>query len=362
MTHSSSREPAAIWLRPGLTLTTFLADASASHGQPPELDTALFDVDGVLIDTHRSYRLAVMHGAEHLVRVTNGLAEAPSPMVSQEDVAAFKRAGGFNSDWDATQLFAALWTARLREWRGGLEAAIPLAAWAERAGAAARERRGGVTWLRETVPASAIPDEEVARWAHDEFYWGTALARELYGHEPAYAPDAPGFVHNEEMLLERTVLPELRGLGVAHFGLITGRVGPEVDWAVRRIAASCGLDEGTPPDGVAWFESTHGRSPFGAIVPATVFAKPDPRALAHAITCLGSHAALFVGDTADDLDLVLRYRVELRSQDACLPPVLAVSIASGLEAETYSERGADIVLPHVRLLPEALQLLGAQAA
>src|SRR5690242_17140425 len=104
-------DTSAVWLRPGLRLDSFLAGA-------PRLDTALFDVDGVLIDTRRSYRLAVCSAAEHIVRVLNGLTDAPTPLVTPEDVAAFKLAGGFNSDWDAAQLFAALWTAKLREWRG----------------------------------------------------------------------------------------------------------------------------------------------------------------------------------------------------------------------------------------------------
>src|SRR5258708_32107494 len=109
-----------------------------------------------------------MHGSERLVRVVNGLEDAPSPMVSAEDVALFKLAGGFNSDWDAPQLFAALWTARLREWRGQPEAKVSLEEWAARASAAARAGHGGVTWLRATFPASAIPDDDTARWAHDE--------------------------------------------------------------------------------------------------------------------------------------------------------------------------------------------------
>ncbi|HEX6818883.1 MAG TPA: HAD family hydrolase [Ktedonobacterales bacterium] len=350
-------DTAPIWMRPGLHLDTFLADGAPPDHSPRRLDTALFDVDGVLISTKRSYRLAVMHGSERLVRVANGLTQAPSPMVSQQDIAAFKLAGGFNSDWDATQLFAALWTARLREWRGQPEAEIAMEEWAARASKAAREGRGGVSWLRETVPASAIPDDQAARWAHDEFYWGASLVRELYGHEPVLAPEAEGFVHNEELLLREETLPALRHMGIAHFGLITGRVGPEVDWALRRLAASCGLPEGEPPDGATWYADTHGRSPFACVVPATIFAKPDPRALTHAIQAIGTSAGLYVGDTADDLDLVLRYQRERRAADLTLPPILAVAIAHGLEAETYAARGADLVLREVGLLPEALARL-----
>ena len=347
----------AIWLRPGLSRASLFGTESARGDTgPTRIDTALFDVDGVLIDTRRSYRLSVIAASERLVRVVNGLTDAPSPMVTQSDVSLFKLAGGFNSDWDATQLFAALWTARLREWRGQPEAEVPLAEWAARASTAAREGRGGVAWLRATVPASAIPADDVARWAHDEFYWGAKLAWEIYDHSPLYAPEAEGFVHNEELLLDETLLPELRRRGVTNLGLITGRVGPEVGWAVRRVANGCGLMENDASSGGEWFDSEHGRSPFGCIVHATIFAKPDPRALAHAIAALGSRSAMYVGDTADDLDLVLRYRREMRAARPELPPVLAVAIASGSDAEEYRRRGADIVLSSVRDLSAALDM------
>ncbi len=352
MTDRSSHFDSAVWVRPDFDHATFFGDARG-------FDTALFDVDGVLIETKRSYRLAVVHGAERLVRVANGLTDAPSPMVSAEDVALFKLAGGFNSDWDATQLFATIWTARLREWRGRPEADVSLAEWAAQASAAARARQGGVAWLRATFPASAIPDDDTARWAHDEFYWGADLVRELFAHEPQLAPEAKGFIHNEELLLGTEVLPALAAQGISKQGLITGRVGPEVDWAVTRLASGCGLIEGVPPNGVSWYDSDHGRSPFGCIVPATVYAKPNPQALLHALERLESRAAFYVGDTADDLDLVLRYRREMHAHDASLPPVLAVVIASHDEARTYQERGADVIIPHVRQLPAVLASLRA---
>src|SRR5690242_3563131 len=109
---------------------------------PSVLDTALFDVDGVLIDTAHSYRLAVIHATDRLVRTVQGLPDAPDPLLTPEDVALFKRAGGFNNDWHLTRMLTALWTARLREWQGDEEAAVTLEGWAERAAAAAQARRG----------------------------------------------------------------------------------------------------------------------------------------------------------------------------------------------------------------------------
>jgi phosphoglycolate phosphatase-like HAD superfamily hydrolase len=347
---TASNTSSSWWRRPGLDLDAFLGSAHA------RLDTALFDVDGVLIDTRRSYRLAVIHAAEHVVRVVNGLREAPSPLVSLEDVALFKLAGGFNNDWDATQLFAALWTARLREWRGAPEAEVSLAEWASRARVAALAGHGGPEWVRAAVPASAIPSAEVARWAHDEHYWGAELVRAHYAHEPIYAPDARGFVHNEEALLEPGLLPALAELGMRKLGLITGRVGPEVNWAVTFLNEAI-----AQPAGIAFHDTQFGRSPFASVVPGTVFAKPDPRALELAVRTLESRGALYVGDTADDLDLVLRYRHEAQPADPRLPPVLAVAVAEGAAATAYQERGADIVIPRVGELPAALVALGVHA-
>ncbi len=98
------------WLRPDLD--------RAALGAVDWLDTALFDIDGVLIDTSGSYRRSVIEATEYLVRVHAGLTGGPESLVTPEDVVAFKLAGGFNSDWDLTPALAGLWTARLREWRG----------------------------------------------------------------------------------------------------------------------------------------------------------------------------------------------------------------------------------------------------
>jgi phosphoglycolate phosphatase-like HAD superfamily hydrolase len=321
---------------------------------PCMLDTALFDVDGVLIDTARSYRLAVIHATDRLVRTVQGLPDAPDPLLTPEDVALFKRAGGFNNDWHLTRMLTALWTARLREWQGLAEAAVTLEGWAERAAAAAQAQRGGLAWMHATFPAGTIPTADVARWAEDEFYWGATLIQQHYAHTPLYAPEAAGFVHNEALLLPEDLFPTLLQADIGRLGLVTGRVGPEVGWAVARLVAGSGLMADP-----AWRDGPGGPSPFAVIVSGEAFAKPDPAALAHAMRAVGARGALYIGDTADDLDLVLRYRAELLPQDASLPPCVAVVVASREDAPIFAARGADVVVEHVRELPRVVAAVHA---
>lgn len=331
------------WLRPDLD--------RAALGSTAWLDTALFDIDGVLIDTTNSYRRSVIAATDAMVRITGGFTHAPNPLVTTDDVERFKLAGGFNSDWDLTQALVALWTARLREWRGSPLADRPLTAWADDAAKATREGSGGLTWLRAVTPASAIPDWEDARWTHDEFYLGSALLRETHGREPRYTPEAPGVSHMERSMLTPELFTSLAALGLRKYGLITGRNSPEVEWALRLIAPDGVADAVMGPHG------TRTHAPFDVIVPASLYTKPDPQALIHALQTLASQAAIYLGDTSDDLDLVLRYRAERVSHEPSLPPTLVASVATGAAAETFRQRGADMILSNVSELPDALLAL-----
>lgn len=331
------------WLRPDLDHTAL--------GAARWLDTAIFDIDGVLLDTSGSFRYSVIAATDALVRVTGGFSDAPDPLVTTADVALFKLAGGFNDDWNLTQALTALWMARLREWRGTPLAERTLAQWAELAAQATRAGQGGLVWLRSVVPASAIPTWEDARWAHDEFYLGAEALRSAFGRAPRYTPDAPGLRQSERSLLTPGTLSALATLGLRKYGIITGRESPYVEWALEVIA----------PEGMTaalvGAHGPHAHPPFDVIVPSSLYAKPDPQALAHALATLDARAAVYIGDTADDLDLVLRYRAERQAHAPDLPPTLAVSVASGAGVATFRQRGSDITLTQVSELPAALQAL-----
>jgi|SRR5579859_9884 len=323
-----------LWIRPDLRIDR-------------PIDSAVFDVDGVLIDTTRSYRLAVIATTNYIVGVQRGLwqpnAAGGQPLVTLEDVRAFKLAGGFNNDWDLAFALTALCTAQRREWRGQPEAARSLLAWAEHAHDAAQRGQGGIAWARHVTPTSAQPSYDLAQTIHDEFYWGANLLRSMVGREPRYVLDAPGLVRNEELLMPDALLASLAEQGTTRFALITGRVGAEVTWAVKALQHTGAY--------ATRFASRWGPTPFEQIIPGEEIAKPDPEALRLTAKRLETSAGLYVGDTADDLALVLNYRAVA---DAGQPPFLAVMIASGPEAEVYRARGADLILAQIGELPAAL--------
>jgi phosphoglycolate phosphatase-like HAD superfamily hydrolase len=295
--------------------------------QVPEMfDTIFFDVDGVLIKTTNSFRATDIAVAEYVVGTLQGLdwgQAAGKSLVTIEDVNVFKQAGGYNNDWDMCYLLASLFTARQREWQGTALAERSSAEWAALSRAAHLQGHGGREWVDTVIPASARVDYGLIGDIYHEAYWGASEYRRRFGRAAQYLPDFSGYVQHEEMLYQPDFFAKLRDAGIVHIGLITGRVGPEVDSALERMEAY---------SGERWWQ---------VVVAADRYAKPDPRALRYAISQVGTRGGLYIGDTADDFDLVRLYRERQRSNE---PPILAAMVAHESEVALYQERGADLIV------------------
>ena len=318
-------ETPVIWKRPDLQF-------------PAHFDTILFDVDGVLIKTIDSFHATDIATAEYVAGVIHGLdwgQREGKHLLTHDDVIAFKQAGGYNNDWDMCYLLATLCTARLREWKGTPLAERNFEEWAALAYQATLAGHGGMEWVVETMPASAQLDYGVIGEIYHEFYWGADELRKRYGREPRYLPDFYGYVHNEEMLFPPNFFRNLRALGIRNLGIITGRVGPEVDMALEMMEAHAGE---------RWWD---------VVISADTAPKPDPRALQLAIAGIPGSVGggLYIGDTGDDLDVVKHYRAIKQPTD---PDILAAMLVYEHEVEVYKERGADFIVYTVTDVVECL--------
>jgi phosphoglycolate phosphatase-like HAD superfamily hydrolase len=315
----------AIWKRPDLQF-------------PQPFDTIFFDVDGVLIKTLASFRATDIAVAEYVVSKLHGLDWGPYPGITLHDVDLFKQAGGYNNDWDMCYLLASLFTARLREWRGTPLAERSSTEWAALEREAHLQGHGGREWVDTTIPASARLDYGMIGDLYHEYYWGADELRKRFGREPYYLPEAKGLVHNEEMLYAPDFPRKLRAAGIQHLGMITGRVGAEVDSALERMEAY---------SGERWWD---------VIIPADICAKPDPRALRLAIDQVGTGGGLYIGDTADDHDLILNYQAVRVDGE---PEMLVAMLVPENEVELYQQRGSDFIVRSVEdllwCLPEGVK-------
>jgi HAD superfamily phosphatase len=303
---------------------------------PQPFDTIFFDIDGVLINTQQSFHEADIAVAEYVTGTLHGLdwgQQQGKRLFTIQDINVLKRAGGYNNDWDLCYLLATLSTARLREWKGTELAARSIQEWAESSRVATLQGHGGREWVQNTFPASALPDYALLGVMYHEYYWGAAEFRKRFGRDPLYLPEAEGLVQHEEMLYQPDFFAWLRSVGIQHMGMITGRVGPEVDSALERMEAY---------SGERWWE---------VVIAADIAAKPDPQALRMAIQAVGASGGLYIGDTADDADLVHYYRASKLKEE---PEILSVMCVPDEEFEVYKGRYVDCIVRSVEDLLECL--------
>jgi phosphoglycolate phosphatase-like HAD superfamily hydrolase len=82
---------------------------------------------------------------------------------------------------------------------------------------------------------------------------------------------------------------------------------------------------------------------WDVVISADICPKPDPRALQLAIEGIDGAVGggLYIGDTGDDLDLVLNYRATKQEYE---PDMLAVMLVHPFEEALYQRRGSDFIV------------------
>lgn len=315
-----------------------------------EADAAIFDCDGVLIDTRDSYRKSIVETVKYFIRELTDI-EPPVDKALREMTHLLKRSGGFNNDWDAAYAillflfsktpknfqrefillisswkFLQIGTLRQRfdyvktslrskptRFTMGLdELSMELKRFAQRvddSGVESVEREFMNSDSKEMFSAAKrflnYPGdvrESLLATVFDEMFYGPDLFEETYGRKRQFY-DGPGFVEveREKTLVTIDALKELaQALGRENFGIVSGRdrlsakfsLGEILD-KFRREAVIFLMDCNYPKEQV---EEERKK-----------LRKPNAYPLIKASKGLGQFKySLYIGDSAEDMIMVRR--------------------------------------------------------
>ncbi len=282
------------------------------------INTVIFDVDGVLWAAQDAYNQCTLFVARKLAHEHGW----PDAGLSLDDVRAFKRSGGFNSDWDMIWALVVLLQARAA---GRIP---PETSWFD---LIAEKGERGIDWARGYAGPDA-PDFDALQKYYDAHYWGADMYPHIYD-EPPVIDYRPGFAHAEAPFTRPDFFARLRQAGVQKIGIITGRNRNEM----RTTCAGLDFDGLLLKEAIFTDEDGH---------------KPDPTLMERAIAALNADRAIMVGDSLDDLRLVLNYRQLPRHRQQA--QALAVLIDHYRDPEHWRALGADAVLNNVNQLPDWL--------
>lgn len=281
----------------------------------------VLDVDGVLLDPRPSFYAAAREVSAWAA--ARALGRSPGPLVTDDEIAAFKSIGGWNDDFELA--CGCAWALVARE------------AAAERrpvSVSAIRSSGGGLPALlsemRLALPSSVLEDALLAcaptlvRDRCAARYAGLDRCLPMYGIDHAAHADLPadGLWSVEPALADAFIL-RAAGLDLA---LFTGRNVAEAQLALERFdllvpAERCAVDDGRIPR------------------------KPAPDGLLALARFSNGRALVFIGDSIDDQRAALAYRAHASADG--LPAIIFVRVlgrdATEADHAAAIDAGADVV-------------------
>jgi phosphoglycolate phosphatase-like HAD superfamily hydrolase len=356
------------------------AFASASSKDAiASLDSIVFDCDGVLIDTKESYDAAITFTLDSLIRRMFGVS-LPWKGNTGLLVQGLRNTGMFNNDWDVVYGLALYASCSLpakyrsrrpigsEEGQGRLDrlskgevssffrsARLMVRRLAR--SLAVNDNRNAAEAVWKSLPADELdvcerardylgypgnPPSSLLASLFDEVYHGGSLYRKMYGLEPRYHR-GKGFIERDRLIISKSDLDSLSEGVDGRLAVATGRPKIAAEYSLGKL--------------ISYFRL--GASVFigdGDIRPtpeAASFKKPSGKSLLWAREKFGSKMLLYVGDSAEDLQMVTNAR---RSTDSFVfAGIYSSSYEPAEQVSYFKKEGAELILPTVRSMARVMR-------
>jgi len=314
---------------------------SEKTGRVKKLDSVIFDCDGVLIDVSNSYDLAIKRTVDFVARTVASVGGAE---VTSEMIDGFKRTGGFNDEVDVTYALVLAAVAAKKKAEEFPRVAREVAQNADSSGIRSVEKyldSQGLD-LAEIKAKLAYPSkrfESPLSSMFDEAFYGRDLYTRLYNRPPKYW-DTQGLIENDVVLVTREILDQLRRKFGSRIAIVTGRGAISASHSLKSLFEEFDLKN----------------SRFLEDEPREM-AKPNPSTLVATIQGMQGTCSLFVGDSTEDLIMARK------AEEAGVPTLFCGIYGTSKDPQGkrafFEQKGADMVLESVSLLPKTLNLVGA---
>ena len=343
------------------------------------IDTIVFDCDGVLLDVRNAYNVAIAATTRYIIEAFTGTI-IPEELFDSKLNHVYKRTGGFNNDWSHAYAVIMRILAELTDKE--LEGLDKIAGESLRY-ASPRERFDYIAGrFNADIPVDGLYDklldfaakldesgirnvdelllprvgenikrafnlrgkvgESIISTLFEELFAGIDLYRASFGLEPRFVETDKGIVEADEVVIREETLDELESLlGGPRFGVASGSMENTARHALKEIK------ERFPQRSQYWHDVVdHDSEKLGV----DNLHKPNPYPLVKAAELYSPGKVLYIGDTMAD------YLTAENAGDKYLFAGVYSCVHSSEEAlKGLLEIGSDIVAPTVNDIPLILR-------
>ena len=309
-------------------------DDSFNHA---DIDSLIFDCDGVLIDITKSYDQTIVTTAKYVLETLANIDDSID--IDFKIIDGFKSTGGFNDEVDLTYAAILSIVAAKKLKKDQTEFIFTVIKNSDSTGIKSVEN-----FLKNQVDISKIVNqlsypgshkENVLYQIFDQLFYGPELYLKLFKNNSKFSD--PGLIENDDVILDDELCIKLQKKFGNQISMVTGRGKESVSYSLKNLLQKFDLQNSV-------FLEDESRD----------LAKPNPQALVDSIHGMSSKSCLYVGDSMEDF--IMAKKATILGNKTTFCGIIGTSKNPQEKLKLFEENGAILVLDSITLLPKVLNL------
>src|ERR671930_531148 len=313
-------------------------------------DCALFDIDGVLVDTRKSYNIAISKTVDFVIKYVTGRSNL-NGLVNQEIILKFRSTGGFNNDTDTSYAIslAALTNPNKKNNIDQMRKFISyIASNANEDGIISVERflssfynnndtNNSIRKLKELLAYPGPVGKSIVTTVFDEIFYGPELFKKRHGFEPKYYFGKP-LIEKDKLVVTRSTIDTISDIFNGNIAIVSGRSRLATEYSLESIFNIFNQNAS------AFLEDENRE-----------YSKPNPYAIEKAMDIMGAKTAIYVGNSIEDL--LMSQRVKSNAESSKIIAFFGIYGCSARPAYTirqFKENKVNVIIENVNQLPNIL--------
>ena len=302
-----------------------------------DIDSIIFDCDGVLIDITKSYDLAIIKTTQYVLEYFSKINDSIN--VDFKIIDGFKSTGGFNDEVDLTYAAILSLTAAKKLEKDPTEFIFDVIKNSDSYGIVTVEKylesQTDISEIKNQLSYPGTHHENPLYQIFDQIFYGPELYKKLFDKDSNFSE--PGLIEQDDVIINNSLLELLEKKFNSKIAMVTGRGKESVNYSLKDLLKRFDLKNSV-------FLEDESRD----------LAKPNPQPLLNSIKGMNGKSTLYVGDSMEDF--IMAKKVTDMGNKTTFCGIIGTSKNPQEKLELFEKNEAVLVLDSIHLLPKVLNL------
>ena len=302
-----------------------------------DIDSIIFDCDGVLIDITKSYDLAIIKTTQYVLEYFSKINDSIN--VDFKIIDGFKSTGGFNDEVDLTYAAILSLTAAKKLEKDPTEFIFDVIKNSDSNGVETVEKylesQTDISEIKNQLSYPGTHHENPLYQIFDQIFYGPELYKKLFDKDSNFSE--PGLIEQDDVIINNSLLELLEKKFNSKIAMVTGRGKESVNYSLKELLTRFDLKNSV-------FLEDESRD----------LAKPNPKPLLDSINGMNGSSTLYVGDSMEDF--IMAKKVTDMGNKTTFCGIIGTSKNPQEKLELFNKNEAVLVLDSIHLLPKVLNL------